>query len=182
MKTEKLKKKAVLLGLSIVLILAVFAVASLVGKNKYLGGSESANSTSKQEGAVESTSDSQSPALDSDLVKNLPKEVSAITLGPVTGQSGSATAVVVADGNQLALAIEANLPDVGDKFYFAWLSRDVENKNLEALGKLEKKEGKYVLPASVNGPISNYQKFVITLETKDDNSAETVVLEGKVAT
>jgi|SRR3989344_6537265 len=180
MKLVRFEKKTIAFVFG-VLIIAVLVVVVLVGKDKYLGGSESANSTSKQEGAVESTSDSQSPALDSDLVKNLPKEVSAITLGPVTGQSGSATAVVVADGNQLALAIEANLPDVGDKFYFAWLSKDLESKNLESLGRLEKKEGKYVLPASVDGPISNYQKFVITLETTDDNKAETVVLEGKVS-
>src|SRR3989344_4665596 len=171
MKLVRFEKKTIALVFG-VLIIAVLVVVVLVGKDKYLGGSESENSTSKQEGVVESTSDSQSPALDSDLVKNLPKEVSAITLGPVTGQSGSATVVTVADENQLVLAIEANLPDAGDKFYFAWLSTDLDSKNLLALGKLEKKEGKYILPASVNGPISSYQKFVITLEANDDDKAE----------
>src|SRR3989344_3643631 len=172
MKLSKLKKKTVLLGLSIVLILAVFAVASFAGKDKDSSKLESGNSTSKQDTVTDSANDLKSPVLDGNLVKNLPKEVSAIPLLAVNGQSGSATAVAVADGEQLVVAIEANLPDAGNKFYLVWLSKDLDSKNLLALGKLEKKEGKYVLPASVNGPISSYQKFVITLEANDDDKAE----------
>ena len=180
MKLLKLKKKTVLLGLFIVLILTVLSVASFAGKSKDSSKLEGATSTSKQDTVTDGANNLKSTALDGELVKNLPKEVSAIPLLAVNGQSGWATAVAVSDGSQLAVAIEASLPDAGDKFYFAWFSKDSENNNLEALGRLEKKEGMYILPASVNGPISNYQKFVITLEINDDNKAETVVLEGQI--
>lgn len=167
------------MGFVIVLVIAITAYKLIRGKDKSADNIENATKTSNEQTVLGQNNQDSSP-LPTELAQNLPQNVSAITLSPVSGQDGSATVLTVADGEELVLAIEANLADPGDKFYFAWLSSNSSNQNLQLLGKLEEKEGKYILPASAKGPLSNYQKLVITLESNEDNKPETVVLEGKL--
>ena len=178
----KIKRNKIFTGLIaiLVLVLAISIFVLIQGKNKSAGSVGSASETSKQEVANQEQNNDNNSSLPAELVKNLPNEVSAISLAPINGQSGSATVVAVVDGENLALAFEATLPDSGNNSYFAWLAKDTEGKNLQIIGKLEKKEGKYLLPATVKGPLANYQKLVITIESIQDDKPERVVLEGKI--
>lgn len=178
----KIKRNKIFASL-IVLIAFVIAASIYVlaqNRNRGVDNFQTSSETSSNDGALSNKDTIDNSSLPTELIKNLPGAVSVFELRAVDGQSGSVTAVAVADGENLALAVEASLADPSGKFYYAWLSYDSGNKNLQLLGKLEEKEGKYVLPANVKGPLTNYQKLVITIESNEDNRPETVILEGKV--
>src|SRR3989344_878328 len=100
---------------------------------------------------------------DLDLPENLPEGVNTIKLKPVEGKEGQATVISAVDGNNFALAIEASLPDPDEgQSYFAFLAGDLESEQRLAAGKLEKKEGKFVMSFNSTGNLSLYKVLIVT--------------------
>ncbi|OGD86033.1 hypothetical protein A2696_04090 [Candidatus Curtissbacteria bacterium RIFCSPHIGHO2_01_FULL_41_13] len=182
-------KRKILTAITVAAIL-VLALASLVifnkkgGKNLVSWGSKNKNISSSSQNASEEQSAEKVPqtiSQDSVLPSNLPPGVSSGNLQSVTGKQGGATVFAVADGNNFSLVLEAKLPDapVGQN-YTAWLANDSSSADLTMLGKLEKKDHLYILSFNKAGDFSAYKIVIVTLETKDDNSPEARVLEGKI--
>jgi hypothetical protein len=96
--------------------------------------------------------------------------------------SGSGIATRNYDGGNYAHTVTAQLADPSaDKFYEGWIVRSLPFKFIST-GQLNKSvDGSYVLEFSSNEDYSNYNKVVITQETKSlglDNNPEAHVLEG----
>jgi len=112
---------------------------------------------------------------------NLPPGVSTIVLKAVEGKQGSGTAVVITDGKNLVIAVEAQLPEVPNgQNYFGWFANDKSLKKSISLGKLQKSGEKFIISYKQTGNFSQYRTIVITQETNDDGKPEARILEGSL--
>lgn len=108
-----------------------------------------------------------------------------ITLRDLTGSISSGTASRKIDSDNISVLLEAGLPDPEEgQFYQAWLIKTGDD--YLPLTKLSKNiEGKYTSTNNVNIRPSDsflfsdlYNTVVVGLETTEDNTIETKILEG----
>ena len=109
-------------------------------------------------------------------------QIEKASLESVGDFSGSGMATRSYNGSNYIHTVTAQLADSSaDKFYEGWLVRALPFKFIST-GQLNKDaSGNYVLDFFANEDYSNYNKVVITQETKSlglDNNPEDHVLEG----
>ena len=79
-------------------------------------------------------------------------------------------------------SVLADLPDPEEgKFYQGWLVRGEEGSDeysIVSVGKLKLAKGGWSLDFSERNDYSDYAKVLVSLEEKDDDVPEKVILEG----
>lgn len=108
-----------------------------------------------------------------------------ITLRDITGGSSSGTATRTLTVNSAAHSVSTSLPDPGNDFYQAWVSKPGGRQIL--LGRLTKSdEGEYKLESKYDFPQSRTATFeelsntvIISLEKVDDDQMETIIFQGE---
>ncbi len=150
-----------------------------------LGKDDSGSKQGDENGANDSQNQGDfEPADDStvaDIPENLPPGVNIKKLEGESEKVGNATFVAVDNEGTLSIAIEANLNDpISGNEYFAWLAKDIGGQTFYKLGKLNKKNNKYIFSGNLEGDFSAYKRVIISSETNNDNTPELTVLEGKV--
>lgn len=106
----------------------------------------------------------------------VPAGVDKIELKDVSGGNSFAVATRKFENQTFDVTVLADLPDPeAGSFYEAWIQKD--NINVP-LGKLSVAKGGYLVNFTSSKDYSDYNKFIVTIEKKDDLTPETYVLEG----
>lgn len=120
--------------------------------------------------------------LENIVSRTLPTDAEQATLRDVSGQGAQGFATRKFENQQFELTILADLPSPQpNNFYQAWLVKgqpDQEDFNLISLGKLNSRKGGWILDFTSNLDLTDHQGLVVTLETTDDQTPETHILEG----
>jgi len=112
----------------------------------------------------------------------IPDDVEKAELKDVVGGTGSAVATRKFENNTFTHSVLADLPDPeSGKFYQAWLVKGnlgEEGYAQVSTGRVVMGKGGWKVDYKSQADLSENNKVVISLETRDDNTIETKVLEG----
>lgn len=112
----------------------------------------------------------------------IPDDVDSVDLTSVNGSDSRGIATRKYEDGTFTHSVLADLPELsGKSFYQGWLVRGSEgdeNYALVSTGALTLAKGGFVLEFTKSTDYSDYQKVVVSLETKLDTKIETTILEG----
>ena len=115
--------------------------------------------------------------LESQVGIEIPQNIEKTKLADVSGGEASGIATRKFEEGEFKHDVIANLPEPeAGQFYQGWL---VKEEEAVPTGKMEQKKGGWVLSYTSGEDQSDYDRAVITLESKDDDQPEDKILEGK---
>jgi hypothetical protein len=157
-----MNRKDIVIGLAILAIIAGLVFFAKRSKNSGL--------------AVPSETPTIEQKVQDRFKYTVPAGVDKIELKDVSGGNSFAVATRKFENQTFDVTVLADLPDPeAGSFYEAWIQKD--NINVP-LGKLSVAKGGYLVNFTSSKDYSDYNKFIVTIEKKDDLTPETYVLEG----
>lgn len=120
--------------------------------------------------------------LSTQLGVSIPDDVERITLTDLRGEGATGLATRNYRDGLFSHSVLAALPDLtSNTYYQGWLvrgSEGEENRSVISTGRLGTSKGGYLLEYSTSQDLMDHNQVWVTVETQDDNTPETRVLEG----
>lgn len=108
----------------------------------------------------------------------IPDDVDKVELVDVANGNSSGIATKNFTNGKFEASVLADLPEIkSNEFYQAWM---VKGDQMVSLGKMKSAKGGWMIDFESSTDYSDYNQFMITKESKFDNTSETKVLEGNL--
>lgn len=120
--------------------------------------------------------------IESKFNTTIPEDTEKAELKDATGGASSGIAARKFENNKFTLTVLADLPDLTSaEFYEVWIVRGQtgeSNYSLIAIGRMQIAKGGYLLDYTSATDYSDYQKVIVSQETRLTNLPQKTVLEG----